>query len=74
MPVQAFWDLTVQATRYGYCSHNTTVLAGTFFGQAATNMMLDLIVFSIPVPLWLGSNVETKTRTALLGLFVLGAM
>lgn len=37
-------------------------------------MFLDFIVFAIPMPLWINNNVERKTRLALIGLFVLGAM
>lgn len=37
-------------------------------------MTLDLITFSIAAPLWIYSNAEKKTRLALLGLFVLGAV
>lgn len=78
MPVSGFWDLTIpddpSIVRYAYGSHDVTVIASTFYAHAASNMFLDMIIFSIPVPLWIRSNPEKKTRIALQGLFVLGAM
>lgn len=62
------------ATRYGYGSLDIDVIAGTFIGHSASNMFLDLVIFCIPIPFWLGRHMASKTRSALLGLFILGAM
>lgn len=77
MPVSGFWSLDIlndTATRWGYGSHYTEIVARTFIGHSASNMFLDMVMFAIPIPFWLGKNVESKTRRALLGLFFLGAM
>ncbi|KAJ4387540.1 hypothetical protein N0V93_008135 [Gnomoniopsis smithogilvyi] len=77
LPVSGFWSLSPtdnSVIRYAYGSHDVTTLASTFFAHAASNMFLDMIIFSIPVALWMRSNPERKTRIALQGLFVLGAI
>lgn len=77
VPIYAFWDLSVPengATRYGFGSHDINTLVATYIVHAAINMFLDLLVFSIPLPLWLSRAIDQKTRIALLCLFVLGAM
>lgn len=77
IPVRAYWTwyiLESEATRYGYGSHDPTVLVATYLSNAATNMVLDMITFAIPIPLWLDRSIQRNTRMALSGLFVLGAM
>lgn len=77
VPVRAFWDMTIPsngAARWGYCSHHTTTYIATYVGHATSNMLLDLLVFALPMPLCLRPGVEQRTRKALIGLFLLGAM
>lgn len=76
-PVRAFWDLTIPsdgAVRWGYCAHDTLVFVETYVGHAASNMFLDLLVFALPISLCLRSGVETRTRKALIAIFLLGTM
>lgn len=76
VPVRAYWNLFIpdsEATRYGYGSHDQAVFVATYLTNAATNMVLDLVTFAIPMSLWLDRSVQGKTRMALFGLFVLGA-
>lgn len=77
VPVRAYWNWLIpdsEATRYGYGSHNQNVFVATYIVNAATNMILDLVTFAIPMSLWLDRSIQGKSRMALLGLFVLGAM
>lgn len=77
VPVRAYWNWHIpdsEATRYGYGSHNPTVFVATYLSNAVTNMVLDLVTFAIPMPLWMDKSIQWKTRVALFGLFVLGAM
>ncbi|KUI66368.1 hypothetical protein VM1G_02383 [Cytospora mali] len=77
VPVRAYWDWLIpdsQVTRYGYGSHNPKVFVGTYLANAATNMVLDLVTLAIPLPLWMDQGIRGKSRMALFGLFVLGAI
>ncbi|KAJ4394661.1 hypothetical protein N0V93_003880 [Gnomoniopsis smithogilvyi] len=76
VPVSGLWDPTQKALRYGYGSQNIDVFVGTYISHATTNMALDLAVFGIPLCSWSLLNhdgVEKKSRTALMGLYSLGA-
>ncbi|ROV90357.1 hypothetical protein VMCG_09730 [Cytospora schulzeri] len=77
IPVRAYWNWLIpdsEATRYGYGTHNPTVFVATYIANAATNMILDLVTFAIPMPLWMDRSIQGRTRMALFGLFVLGAI
>lgn len=77
LPIKAYWDWNIpdsQVTRYGFGSHEVDTFVATYLTHAATNVALDLIIFTIPIPLYMEKGIQTKTRWALCGLFVLGAM
>lgn len=76
IPVKAYWDWNIpdsQVTRYGFGSHDVKTFVATYLTHAATNVALDLIIFTIPVPLYMEKGLQTRTRWALCGLFFLGA-
>ncbi|KAI0602255.1 hypothetical protein F4775DRAFT_581636 [Biscogniauxia sp. FL1348] len=70
-PVTGFWNWTAPAVCYGFGSKAPSEIAGTFIAHGITNAILDLIVLSIPVPLWSKSS-DTKQRVAVGTLFCLG--
>jgi hypothetical protein len=73
IPVHAYWDISVaDVTRYGFGSHDPGVFARTYESHVATNVVLDLVVFAIPLPLYFEAGLETKSRLGLVGLFLLG--
>ena len=77
IPIQAYWDWDIpdsQVTRYGFGSHDVDTFVATYLTHAATNVALDLIIFTLPIPLYMEKGLQTRTRWALCGLFVLGAM
>ncbi|KAK7697950.1 hypothetical protein SLS64_013037 [Diaporthe eres] len=77
LPIKAYWDWNIpdsQVTRYGFGSHEVDTFVATYLTHAATNVALDLIIFTIPIPLYMEKGIQTKTRWALCGLFVLGAI
>lgn len=74
-PVNAFWDLTIVTTvRYGIGSLDPTSFTSTYVALTATNMVLDLLILSLPVPYYLKSSLSWKSRSSLLGLFLLGSV
>lgn len=77
IPIKAYWDWNIpdsQVTRYGFGSHDADTFVATYLTHAATNVALDLLIFGLPIPLYMEKGLQTRTRWALCGLFVLGAM
>jgi hypothetical protein len=77
LPIKAYWDWNIpdsQVTRYGFGSHDVNTFVATYLTHAATNVVFDLIIFTLPIPLYMEKGLQTRTRWALCGLFVLGAM
>jgi len=71
-PVHLFWDDIGSASCYGFGGHVPSQLMGFFESHTAINVVLDLLVFAIPVPLYFEKGTSTKTKMGLLGLLTLG--
>ncbi|KAG6355728.1 hypothetical protein INS49_003692 [Diaporthe citri] len=75
IPIQAYWDLTLPATRYAFGSLEVETFVYTYTSLTATNMILDIIILAIPAPLLLYNKTSsTKSRWALICLFSIGSM
>lgn len=73
-PVSAYWSLDPEANCWGFASQNPTTFHITFETHSALNMVLDLIILSIPVGLYFESGIQKKTIWGLSGMLFLGAM
>jgi len=74
-PVSAYWDWSVPVVaRWGFGSHDVSVFVGTYISHVASNVVLDLIVFAIPLPLYFDPTLTQKSKVGLCGLVVLGLM
>ncbi|KAF5525607.1 Satratoxin biosynthesis SC1 cluster protein 4 [Colletotrichum aenigma] len=74
-PVSAFWNLTtVTKDRWAFGSHDPVIFARTFESHVGMNVALDLIVFLIPLRLFLEQGLRAKSRLGLLGLFTMGVL
>lgn len=81
-PISADWDFSSApgadtATRWGYGSRDAAVFVATFYNHAAANMVLDILVISLPLlsrSLWATTAMERRSQLGMLGLFVLGAL
>lgn len=63
------------ATRYGYGSDDKDTFATTFIIHGASNMAIDIAVFSIPLfsrSMWATAGRQRKSRIAMLCLYGLG--
>ncbi|KXH63369.1 hypothetical protein CSAL01_05188 [Colletotrichum salicis] len=75
LPVSAFWDLSsTTETRWAFGSRDPVIFARSFESHVGMNVVLDLIVFAIPIPLFLEAGTRTKSRLGLLGLFTMGVL
>lgn len=74
-PVSAFWDLSnTNAVRYGIASLDPASFTGAYVALTTSNMVLDLLILTIPIPFYLRSSLSRKSRASLLGLFLLGSL
>lgn len=71
VPVSAFWNRG-SGTCYGYGSINTPSLQGIYTTHNATNVLLDLIILAIPVPLYFDKSTPWKMRMGIGCLLMLG--
>ncbi|KAH8660490.1 hypothetical protein BX600DRAFT_499645 [Xylariales sp. PMI_506] len=72
-PVSAYWDWSSEAVaRWGFGSHDPNVFVATYISHVASNLVLDIVVFAIPIPLYLNPELTHKSKLGLCGLFVLG--
>lgn len=75
IPIQAYWNLTLPATRYAFGSLEVETFVATYTSLTATNMILDMIILAIPAPLLLYNKTSSaKSRWALICLFSIGSL
>ncbi|GAB1198125.1 hypothetical protein APSETT444_007433 [Aspergillus pseudonomiae] len=65
-PLNAFWDRTVK----GECFNSTAL---TYFVNSS-NMVTDLVLFALPIPVILGVRTTRKKKIALVAIFSIGFM
>ncbi|KAI1258945.1 hypothetical protein F5Y18DRAFT_320753 [Xylariaceae sp. FL1019] len=73
-PVYEFWLASATAKCWGYGAHTPKPFVATYISHAATNMILDTIVFLIPVHLIFKEGTGTPTRLRLMGLLIIGVI
>lgn len=74
MPVHDFWTKGGGPTCYGYGSQYARPFAATFESHAAINMVLDIVVLIIPLPLVFKDGSTANTRVRLAALFSMGVL
>ncbi|OHW98770.1 integral membrane protein [Colletotrichum incanum] len=72
VPVKAYWDWSIPASRWAYGSLNPEIFSATYETHSAVNIALDLLVLAIPVPLYFKPNAPLKSRLGLLALLAIG--
>jgi hypothetical protein len=74
-PAPGYWNLlTEKATCYGYGSRYAAEFTAIYECHAGLNMVFDIVVLAIPIPIYLAKDVSRRTRFGLIGLFVMGTM
>ncbi|KAI1859314.1 uncharacterized protein JN550_012123 [Neoarthrinium moseri] len=63
-----------RATCYGYGSLIPSIFYGTYSSAAAINMVLDITILIIPMPLYFRENTGNRTKLSLIGLLFLGGL
>ncbi len=75
-PVEDYWNNPLGTTCYGYGMGllDETKFAATFETHSATNTVLDLLILSLPIPLFLKNETQSRTRWGIVMLLAAGAM
>jgi hypothetical protein len=73
-PPQAYWHLSSTATCYAYGAATAESFYGTYSSASAINMVLDIVILAIPVPLYFRKGTPAKAKMGLLGLLLMGGL
>ncbi|PVH98240.1 hypothetical protein DM02DRAFT_615956 [Periconia macrospinosa] len=73
-PISSFWRFTQAGKCVGWGSKDPNVFFATFVGHAASNMVLDIIVLSLPITFFGHLRMSGKTRFGLITLFGMGGI
>ncbi|KAI1754776.1 hypothetical protein F4782DRAFT_538859 [Xylaria castorea] len=72
VPVAGFWDWDAKARCYGFGSRVPNEIGGTYAAHVSTNVILDLIVLAIPIPLYFQTFKYKKQRIGFSIMILLG--
>ncbi|KAI1175710.1 hypothetical protein F4777DRAFT_598105 [Nemania sp. FL0916] len=73
-PLSGFWDWNEPSHCYGFGSRISGEIAGTFAAHVSTNVILDLIVLAIPIPLYFKTFKQKKQRVGFSFMILLGIL
>jgi hypothetical protein len=59
---------------YGYGSQSVEVFKAIYESHAAVNMLLDLVVMALPIPLYFEPGTRGRTRLGLVGIIAMGTL
>ncbi|KAF4420478.1 hypothetical protein CGCF415_v008783 [Colletotrichum fructicola] len=75
IPVRGYWDWSQPTIgRWGFGTQVAEDLIKTYEAHATSNMLLDFIIFAIPLPLYFNKEANKRSRKGVLGLFLLGSV
>lgn len=79
VPVSDYWTVLHEqdisgVKCYGYGSQSVEVFKATYESHAAVNMVLDLVVMALPIPLYFEAGAHGRTRMGLVGIIIMGTM
>ncbi|KAI0472493.1 hypothetical protein F4859DRAFT_107802 [Xylaria cf. heliscus] len=72
VPIWGFWDWDSSARCYGFGSKVPNEIGGTYAAHVATNVVLDIIVLAIPIPLYFKTFKQKKQRLGFSIMIFLG--
>ncbi|KAK4225308.1 hypothetical protein QBC38DRAFT_483387 [Podospora fimiseda] len=78
-PVDKYWwisfdENTTEVKCYGYGSQNVAEFKATYESHAALNMLFDLLVMVLPIPLYFNKDAPVQTKRGLIGIVVMGSL
>lgn len=73
-PISGAWHRTDGAKCYGFGFAHVNEFVAMFTAHSASNMAFDLAIFMTPMVLFGRPNLKAKSRLAMAGVFLFGAM
>lgn len=73
-PVHGYWDRDPNAVCYAFGNGLGKAFTITYETHTAINMVLDVLVLAIPIPLWFEKESTFRVKLGLLGLFSIGIL
>jgi predicted small integral membrane protein len=79
VPISDYWTVIyeqdISALRcYGYGSQYVEPFKATYESHAAVNMLLDLVVMGLPIPLYFEPGAQGRTKMGLMGIILMGSL
>ncbi|KAI0886434.1 uncharacterized protein GGS22DRAFT_199708 [Annulohypoxylon maeteangense] len=74
IPVSGYWNLEMEARCYGFGSRNANEFYKSYLSHTVVNTVLDMIVFTIPIPLYFQRDTIRRTKLGLAGVVSTGAV
>ncbi|KAJ3564777.1 hypothetical protein NPX13_g7732 [Xylaria arbuscula] len=72
VPLSGFWNWEEKSYCYGFGSKNSDAIGATYAAHVSTNVILDLAVLAIPVPLYFQTFRQKKQRLGFSLILLLG--
>ncbi|KAI1124114.1 hypothetical protein F5Y10DRAFT_38543 [Nemania abortiva] len=72
VPLSGFWNWNSHSHCYGFGSRIPNEIGATYATHVATNVILDLIVLAIPIPLYFQTFKQRKQRVGFSAMILLG--
>ncbi|KAI3340477.1 hypothetical protein F4824DRAFT_423351 [Ustulina deusta] len=72
VPLSGFWDSGEKSYCYGFGSRNPAEIGATYAAHVSTNVILDLGVLAIPIPLYFETFKQKKQRVGFSIMILLG--
>jgi hypothetical protein len=73
-PIQGYWNLGAGAVCYGFGDERVTTFYTMYSLSSATNMILDIVILAIPIPLYFRKDTTEQTKLGLFGLLLMGVL
>lgn len=79
VPVSDYWTVIYEQDMsgvrcYGYGSQYVGAFTATYESHAAINMLLDLVVMGLPIPVYFDQGARGRTRMGLVGILAMGTV
>ncbi|KAI2463888.1 hypothetical protein F4781DRAFT_414858 [Annulohypoxylon bovei var. microspora] len=74
VPISGYWILEMEAKCYGFGSRNANEFYKSYLSHTAVNTVLDMIVFTMPIPLYFERDTIRRTKLGLVGVVTTGAV
>ena len=73
-PIGDYWSMSPTANCWGFASADPDIFRITFTTHCAANMVLDLVILTVPAVLFFKKELSMRGRWGLIGILCIGAL